>query len=69
MVLITDNAGGIANNVIDCIFDPYFTTKDPDKGTGIGLFMSKIIIEKNMNGRLGVRNVKDGAEFSIEVPK
>lgn len=69
VVRIADNAGGIATDIMDRIFDPYFTTKDPDKGTGIGLFMSKTIIEKNMNGRLGARNVKDGAEFSIEVPK
>jgi len=67
VVTIIDNSGGIADEIIDKIFDPYFTTKGPDKGTGIGLFMSKTIIEKNMGGRLTVRNTGSGAEFRIEV--
>jgi signal transduction histidine kinase len=49
------------------IFDPYFTTKGPQRGTGVGLFMSKSIIEKNMGGSLTARNTADGAEFRIEV--
>ncbi|KAB0669587.1 PAS domain S-box protein [Oryzomonas sagensis] len=67
IVTITDNAGGIAGDTMGKIFEPYFTTKGPDKGTGVGLFMSKAIIEKNMNGRLTARNIADGAEFRIEV--
>jgi len=67
IVTVTDNAHGISNEIIDKLFDPYFTTKGPDKGTGIGLFMSKVIIEKNMGGRLTVRNTGSGAEFRIEV--
>lgn len=67
VVTIGDNAGGIAEEFIGKLFDPYFTTKGPDKGTGIGLYMSKIIIEKNMGGRLTVRNTDSGAEFRIEV--
>jgi signal transduction histidine kinase len=67
VVTISDNAGGVADEIIDRLFDPYFTTKEPDKGSGIGLFMSKTIIEKNMGGRLTVRNTGNGAEFRIEV--
>jgi signal transduction histidine kinase len=67
VVTIADNAGGIPDEVIDKVFDPYFTTKGPQAGTGIGLFMSKTIIEKNMGGRLTVRNTDTGAEFRIEV--
>ncbi|MBT0663701.1 hypothetical protein KI809_05235 [Geobacter pelophilus] len=67
IVTVTDNGGGIAEEIMPRLFDPYFTTKGPDKGTGIGLFMSKTIIEKNMDGRLTVRNTDSGAEFRIEV--
>jgi len=67
VVTITDNGGGVADEIMGKLFDPYFTTKGPDKGTGIGLFMSKTIIEKNMGGRLTVRNIAGGAEFRVEV--
>jgi PAS domain S-box-containing protein len=64
---ITDNAGGIREEILGRIFDAYFTTKELGKGTGVGLFLAKTIIEKNMGGRLLVRNVGAGAEFRIEV--
>ena len=67
VVTVADNAGGIPDEIIDKVFDPYFTTKGPQVGTGIGLFMSKTIIEKNMGGKLTVRNTDTGAEFRIEV--
>ncbi|MDA8429461.1 MAG: PAS domain-containing protein [Geobacteraceae bacterium] len=67
VVTVSDNAGGIPVAIMDKIFDPYFTTKGPQQGTGIGLFMSKTIIENNMGGRLSVHNTGEGAEFRIEV--
>lgn len=67
IVEITDNGGGVPEEIIEKIFEPYFTTKQPSQGTGIGLYMSKTIIEKNMNGRLSVSNTTDGAKFRIEV--
>jgi C4-dicarboxylate-specific signal transduction histidine kinase len=67
VLTIADNAGGIPDEAINKVFDPYYTTKGPQVGTGIGLFMSKTIIEKNMGGRLTVRNTDTGAEFRIEV--
>ena len=67
VVYIRDNCGGITDAIMPKIFDPYFTTRAPDKGTGIGLYMSKVIIEQNMNGHLTASNTENGVEFRIEV--
>ncbi|MEA5114142.1 MAG: PAS domain S-box protein [Geobacteraceae bacterium] len=67
IVTIQDNAGGIADDIIGKIFDPYFTTKRTGDGSGLGLYMSKTIIEKNMLGSLSAANTAAGAEFRIEV--
>ena len=68
VLTISDNAGGIPDEIMERIFDPYFTTKDEGRGTVIGLYMSKAIIEKHMGGELTVRNINGGAEFRVEVP-
>jgi PAS domain S-box-containing protein len=67
VVTVTDNAGGISDANIGRIFDLYFTTREPSGGTGIGLYMSKNIIENNMGGKLSVRNTGCGAEFRIKL--
>ena len=67
VVYIMDNCGGIADDIMPKIFDPYFTTRTPDKGTGIGLYMSKVIIEQHMGGHLSASNIECGVAFRIEV--
>jgi len=66
LLRVSDNAGGIAPEILPKIFDPYFTTKD--KGSGIGLYMAKTIIEHNMNGSISAANLGDGACFTLTVP-
>ncbi|MFT7824051.1 MAG: ATP-binding protein [Sulfurimonas sp.] len=66
---ISDNAGGIREKEMHRIFDPYFTTKHKSMGTGLGLYISKMIIEKNMNGQLNVENNREGALFTITLKK
>ncbi len=64
---ISDNAGGIKDDVLPKLFDPYFTTKKKDSG-GLGLHMSKMIIEEHCAGSICAIQIKNGAQFVIKLP-
>lgn len=67
-ISIEDNGGGIESKNFKKIFDPYFTTKEKPHGTGLGLYILKLIVEDSMNGKLSVENSKKGALFTIQIP-
>jgi len=64
---VIDNAGGVSVEPLDKVFEPFFTVEKKD-GTGVGLFMAKLIVEDNMSGKLGVSNTQNGAKFTISLP-
>jgi hypothetical protein len=65
---VEDNGTGIDESIMHKIYEPYFTTKEEGKGTGIGLYMSKVIIENSMHGQLTVKNIAGGACFQVSLP-
>jgi signal transduction histidine kinase len=65
---ICDNGGGVAEGDIDQIFDPYYTTKFAKEGTGLGLYVAKMMIENSMHGQHQVKNKNVGACFEIITP-
>ena len=68
IISIEDNAQGIPNNILQNIFEPYFTSKHKSQGTGLGLYMSHKIIIENLKGNIYVINTENGAMFIIELP-
>ena len=67
-IVISDNGGGVDEEIIERLFEPYFTTKEEGKGTGMGLYISKMIIEENMFGTLEIENRDNGAAVTINFP-
>ncbi len=67
-IQVTDNAGGIEEKLEQSLFEPYFTTKHASSGTGLGLFMSKMIIEQSLNGKIEFNNENNGCTFTIIIP-
>lgn len=68
IIEIADNAGGIPSEIVNRVFDPYFSTKKSKNGTGLGLYMSKKIIEQYCFGKISVKNQNNGVAFKIELP-
>ena len=68
LISVEDNGGGIAKKDMKKIFDPYYTTKEKQNGTGLGLYILKLIVEDSMNGRISVLNTQEGAIFTIKIP-
>lgn len=68
LIELQDNAGGIAKENLEKIFEPYFTTKHKSRGTGLGLFMSRMICEQGLGGTLDVKSKKNSTTFSIKIP-
>jgi signal transduction histidine kinase len=68
VIKINDNGGGFDSALVDKIFDAYFTTKHQSQGTGLGLFITKTIVEIKFNGTIEAKNFKDGALFVIKLP-
>jgi C4-dicarboxylate-specific signal transduction histidine kinase len=69
VIEVEDNGCGIPHEIADKIFEPYFTSKSESKGTGIGLYMSKLIIEESMGGRLSFTSGPDGTVFKIKLAR
>jgi len=69
LIEVCDNGGGMTKRVMQKIFEPYFTTKHKSQGTGLGLYMSRKIIQERFCGNLEVSNIHNGVSFLITLPK
>lgn len=67
LITIFNNGGNASTDILERMFEPYFTTKFEDKGTGIGLYMTKTIIETSMNGAITAQNTAEGMQFNITI--
>jgi len=67
-IILSNNGGVMEEDIMQRVFEPYFTTKFETQGTGIGLYMTKTIIETNMKGKIKVENIEDGVSFEILLP-
>ncbi len=68
-ITITDTGCGISDEIIDKIYDPYFTTKHESKGTGLGLYILKMLIEQTIQGTIEISSTKEATKCSITIPK
>lgn len=68
-IKISNNAGNLQKDIFDKIFTPYFTTKNNKNGAGLGLYISKTIVETTLDGVISVQNIENGVEFTIKLPK
>lgn len=69
VITVSDNGGGIEESIMNRIFEPYFSTKGKETGTGLGLYMTKTIINKHLHGSINARNTDVGVEFTLVIPK
>ena len=66
---VEDNGGGIPEDMLHRVFEPYFTSKHKDRGVGLSLYMTQKILRESMQGNIAVKNTKNGAKFTIQMPK
>ena len=69
LISVEDNGGGVPKKEMKKIFNPYYTTKDKQHGTGLGLYILKLIVEDSMNGKISLHNTQEGAVFTIKIPQ
>ena len=69
IISIKDNAGGIEEDIIHRVFEPYFTTKHQGRGVGLGLYIGYVLVTQRLGGEVVVVNIPDGCEFTLRIPK